>query len=472
MPPPAARPDLRVASARGRWVLFTTIVGSGMGFLDATVVNVALRRIGLDLGAGTGGLQWILNGYLLSLAALILLGGSLGDRFGRRRLYLVGVAWFTLASVLCGLAPDVRTLVAARVLQGVGAALLTPGSLAILQASFHPDDRARAIGLWSAFGGLSSLVGPLLGGWLVDAASWRWIFLLNVPLAAVVLVAGRRHLPETSDDQASGHLDVTGAVLGALALAGVTEALVEAPSRGWTAPLPVASALVGVGAAVGFVVAERRQREPMLPLGLFSSRQFRAANLTTLALYAALGGQLFLLAVHLQTSLGYSPLESGTALIPVTLCMLTLSGRAGALAQRIGPRLPMTVGPVVVAAGLVLMTRIRPGTHYAATVLPAALVFGLGLACTVAPLTAAVLAAVEDRHVGVASGVNNAVARAAQLLAVAVLPAVAGITGAGYRDPDTLARGFRRAALVTAALSLAAALASWRGISATPRERS
>ena len=467
-----SRPDLRVRSARGRWVLFTTVAGSGMGFLDATVVNVALRRIGVDLGAGTAGLQWILNGYLLALAALILLGGSLGDRFGRRRVYLIGVGWFTVASALCGVAPNVTALIAARVVQGVGAALLTPGSLAILQASFHPDDRARAIGLWSAFGGLATLAGPLLGGWLVDAASWRWIFLLNVPLAAVVLVAGRRHLPETADESASGPLDVAGAVLGALALAGVTEALVAAPSQGWTAPLPLASAAIGVAAAAGFVTAERSRPHAMLPLGLFSSRQFRAANLTTLALYAALGGQLFLLAVYLQTSLGYSPLESGTAMIPVTLCMLLGSGRAGALAQRIGPRVPMTVGPAIVAAGLVLMTRIRPGTHYAATVLPAALVFGVGLACTVAPLTAAVLAAVEDRHAGVASGVNNAVARAAQLLAVAVLPAVAGIAGAGYRDPALLARGFRRAALVTASLSLAAALASWRGISGKPRSPS
>ncbi len=445
-------------------MVFTTSLGAGIGFLDATVVNVALRPIGVDLGASTSGLQWILDGYLLSLAALILVGGSLGDRFGRRRTYLAGVAWFTVASALCGLAPSVGTLVAARVLQGVGAALLTPGSLAILQSSFHPDDRARAIGLWSGFTGIASLAGPLVGGWLVDAASWRWIFFLNVPLAVVVVAVGRRVLPETSDPSASRRVDVAGALLGAMALAGITGALVEGPSRGWGDALVVFGAVTGVAAAVGFVTVESRRADPMLPLGLFSSRRFRAANLTTLVLYAALGGQFFLLAVHLQTSLGYSPLEAGLAMVPVTVCMLLLSGRAGAWAQRAGARLPMTVGPIVVACGLLLMIRIRPGTTYVATVLPAAVVFGLGLACTVAPLTAAVLGAVDDRHAGVASGVNNAVARAAQLLAVAVLPAVAGITGDGYNDPGILTNGFRRVALVTATLSLLAAVVSWRGV--------
>ena len=461
------------ATVRGRWVLVAMILGSGIAGLDATVVNVALPAIGRDFDAAVAGLQWTLNGYLLTLASLILLGGSLGDHLGRRRVFLVGVVWFAVASLLCGVAPNTEALVAARALQGVGGALLTPGSLAILQASFAPEDRARAIGAWSAFAGIATALGPFVGGYLVDAVSWRWIFLLNLPLAAVVVVLSVRHVPETRDPTAPPGIDVAGATLGALALGGVTYFLIEVPERGASGPILLAG-ILGVAGAIGFVATERRSRHPLLPLDIFASRQFTGANVTTFSVYAALGGMFFLLGTYLQTALGYSPVEAGVALFPVTVLMLLLSERAGALATRIGPRRPMTFGPLVVAVALLLMARIEPGTSYVTTVLPAAVVFGLGLSLTVAPLTATVLAAADVRHSGVASGVNNAVARAAQLLAVAVLPAAAGITGDDYRDPATFADGFRTAAIITATLSVLGGLTSWLAISddvlATPEE--
>lgn len=450
---------VRYATPTGRWVLGATVLGSAVVGLDATVVNVALRTIGDDLDAGTAGLQAIITGYLVPLAALILLGGALGDRFGRRRVFVVGVIWFVGASVLCAVAPDVTTLVAARALQGVGGALLTPGSLAIIQGSFHPDDRGRAIGLWAAFAGVATAIGPLVGGYLVDAASWRWIFLVNVPVGVAVVGVTVRHVPERRVTGNEGDMDYLGAALASAGLGGVTYALLAGATD-----LTATVLLVGVCGALalaGFVAAEARRRDPMLPLDIFRSRQFTSANVVTLAMYAGLGGMLFLLATYLQSSLEYSPTESGLALLPVTLLMLTLSARAGALAQRIGPRLPMTIGPLVVGGGLALMSRIQPGTSYLDTVLPAAVVFGLGLALTVAPLTATVLAAVEDRHAGVASGVNNAVARTAQLLAVAVFPLVAGLTGSDYNDPARFADGFPTAAFLAAGLAAGAGLLAW-----------
>jgi MFS family permease len=314
-------------------------------------------------------------------------------------------------------------------------------------------------------GGVATAVGPLLGGYLVEQGSWRWVFLLNLPLAVAVVVVTRRHVPESVDPTATGEVDASGGLLGALGLGGLTYALIEAPGRGATSPVVVTAAVVGLVALIGFGAAERRGRHPMLPLDIFSNRQFSGANFMTLAMYAALGGMIFLLATYLQTSLGYSPIESGLALMPVTILMLALSAGAGALATRIGPRIPMTVGPLVVGAGLALMARIQPGAGYVATVLPAAFVFGLGLALTVAPLTATVLAAAEERYAGVASGVNNAVARVAQLLAVAGLPVVAGITGDDFTDPVAFASGFQAAAFVTAGLAAVAAAVSWLTIS-------
>jgi EmrB/QacA subfamily drug resistance transporter len=448
---PVVEQRVRFGQPAGRWVLLATVLGSGMAMLDATVVNVALRRIGTDLDADLGGLQWTLNGYTLTLAAFILLGGSLADRFGRRRLFVVGTAWFAIASALCGLAPNIEVLVAARALQGIGGALLTPGSLAIISAAFEPADRAKAIGAWSGLGGIAGALGPFLGGWLIDLWSWRLVFLVNLPVAAAVIAVALKHVPESRDASASHRLDVAGAVLGALGLAGLTYASIAAGRDGVSAAT-VTTGAVGVLALAGFIVVERRSSHPMLPPGVFASRQFTAANLVTFAAYAALGAVFFLLVLDLQVVAGFSALAAGAALLPVTLIMLTLSARSGALAQRIGPRLQMTVGPLVSAAGLLLTLRIDAGSTYLRDVLPAVVLFGLGLATLVAPLTATVLAAAPPEHAGVASGVNNAVARAAGLLAVALIPTLAGLSGADYESPTAYRDGYRAAIVIAAGL--------------------
>ncbi|MGI5350771.1 DHA2 family efflux MFS transporter permease subunit [Streptomyces sp. CA-250714] len=455
-------------STTGRWVLLATVLGSAMGFLDATVVNVALPAIGRDVGADVSELQWVLDGYLLTLAALILLGGSLADRYGRRRVFILGVVCFMIPSVLCAVAPNAEILILARALQGVGAALLTPGSLAIIQATYRSADRPAAIGAWSALTGVASALGPIVGGYLIDAFSWRWIFLLNVPIGLFVIAATARRVPESRDPAATGRLDVRGAVLATVGLAGITYALIEGPrgeSPGW---LTAAALVLGTVALVGFAQTERRAASPMLPPGVFTARQFLSANAVTFVVYAALGGVFFLLVVFLQTSLGYTPLYAGAASLPVTLLLLALSSRAGALAQRIGPRIPLTVGPLLLAAGMLLMLRIEVGEGgmgaYAASVLPAVLVFGLGLATTVAPVTATALAAAPSEHSGVASGVNNAVSRVAQLAAVAALPVLAGIGGSDFADPRAFADGFRSAMLITAGLALVGAVLAFTTI--------
>ena len=462
--PTAPEAALHYGTAAGWWVVAATVLGSGMAFLDGTVVNVALPAIAEDLDTGLSGLQWVLDAYLVTLSALLLLGGSLGDLYGRRRVYVVGLVAFTAASLLCGLAPGLGWLVAARALQGGGAALLVPGSLAIIAASFRPDDRSRAVGAWSGLAGVSSAVGPFLGGWLIDAVSWRFVFLVNLPLAAVTVAIAHRHVPESRDPQAPRRPDLAGAATGSLGLAGLTFALIEG-ANGF-GPGEAVAAVVGVAGLVGFVALEARRRHPMLPLGIFRNRQFGGANLTTFAVYAGLGGATFLLVLQLQVGLGYSALEAGASLLPVTVLMLVLSPRAGQLAQRVGPRLPMSAGPVLVAAGLLLFTRIDPGQSYIGAVLPAVAVFGLGLALTVAPLTAAVLAAVEEHHVGVGSGVNNAVARLGGLVAVAVLPGLAGVDLTVGGD---FSGGFARAMVICAAVCVAGGAAAFLTVrSSTP----
>src|SRR4051794_12897198 len=443
-------PQLRYASPVGRWVLLATVLGSGMAGLDATVVGIALPAIGRDFDVDVAGLQWIVNAYTLTLAGLLLLGGTLGDRYGRRRVFVVGTVWFAVASLLCGVAPDATTLILARALQGVGAALLTPGSLAILQASFVEHDRPRAIGAWSGFGGVATAVGPFLGGWLISLVSWRLVFFLNLPLAVAVVLIASRHVPESRAPAGTGRLDLTGGFMVTVGLAGLTYGLIEGADRGWTSPGVLTALVAGVVLLVGFVLVEARTANPMLPLEVFSSRQFSATNAVTFVVYGALGGVLFLLPVVLQEVAGYSPALAGTSLLPVTAIMLVLSSRSGALAARIGPRLQLSVGPVVVAAGLALLARIDSGGNYVTELLPAVVVFGLGLAVTVAPLTATALSAAPVEHAGVASAVNNDVARTAGLIAVAVLPAAAGITGDTYLDPEALASGFRVAALLAA----------------------
>lgn len=441
---------LRWGTAASRWVLVATVGGSTLALVDATSVNVALPTIAADLGASVAGLQWIVNGYALALAALILLAGSLADRFGRRRIFLVGVTWFGVASLLCALAPTTGTLVAARVLQGIGGALLTPGSLAIIQASFAPGDRARAIGAWSGLGAVAGAVGPLVGGWLIAAVGWRAIFWTNLPVVVLVLWVTARHVPESHAGDRGRRFDVPGAATATAGLAAVTWALI-AGGAGADPQLVWSIGGLGLVSLAAFLFVQARSRAPMLPLSLFRSRQFTGANLVTFVVYGGMGLVFFLLMVQLQTVLGLSALAAGAALLPVTVLMALLSARAGALAERIGPRLPMTVGPLVMAAGLVWLSRLGPGSDVVRDVLPAVTVFAVGLTALVAPLTATVLAAAGEGRSGTASGINNAVARTASLLAVAAVPGLVGLGGADALDAASFSRGFSAAMLVAAA---------------------
>jgi EmrB/QacA subfamily drug resistance transporter len=403
-------------------------------------------------------MQWVVDGYTLPLAGLLLLGGALGDVHGRRKLFVIGTVWFALASLACGLAPNVDFLIAARALQGVGAALLTPGSLAIIQASFAPDDRSKAIGAWSGLGGAATAIGPFLGGWLIDAVSWRLVFFINLPVAAAVVVIAARHVPESRAPGPRQPLDAAGAATISLALAGLTYGLIAASADGWASPTVLISLLVGAGLLVAFCVIELRSSHPMLPLTIFRTRQFSSANAVTFVVYGALGGALFLVPVVLQVVSGYSALEAGTAMLPLTAIMLAFSARSAALSARIGPRLQMTVGPIMIGLGMVLFTRVPGDGNYLTQVLPAVIVLGLGLACNVAPLTATALSAAPAEHSGIASAVNNDVARTASLIAVAVLPALAGITGDVYQNPAALTSGFHTAVIIAGVAAAAGGL--------------
>lgn len=457
----AGGPGLTLTSTAGRWALFATILGGSMAILDGTVINVALPRIGEQLGAGLTGLQWTVNAYTLTLSGLLLLGGSLGDRMGRRRIFVIGVIWFAVASAGCAAAPSATFLIAMRAFQGIGAALLTPGSLAILEASFRKEDRAAAIGSWAGLTGIAAAIGPLLGGALVGIAPWGWrlVFLINLPLAAAVVWTTVRHVPETRDEQAAGKLDIPGAVLAALGLAGLTYGLTEGPNQGWTIAL-IISVVLGVALLIGFVLNEAKRPNPLMPLELFRSRQFSGTNGVTFAVYGALSGAFFLLPVMLQQVPKLSPLEAGSALLPVPIVMLVLSPVMGKVATRIGPRIPMTIGPLVCAGALVLFGSLGLDSTLV-DALWRVTIFALGLSITVAPLTATALASAPNRQAGVASAINNAVARTAGLLVVAVLPALAGMTTAVYDNPVELDAAFGTAVLIAAVLCAGGGVLAW-----------
>ncbi|MFZ6004589.1 MAG: DHA2 family efflux MFS transporter permease subunit [Actinomycetota bacterium] len=460
--------ELVLRSTRGRIILAASVGASAMASLDATVVNVALPHIGGDLDADVTGLQWVLTGYLLGLSSFILLAGALGDRLGRRRIFVIGTAWFAGASLVCGLAPSVEVLVATRILQGVGGALLTPGSLAILQASFREADRAVAVGAWSALGGVAGAIGPFLGGTLVDGPGWRWVFLVNVPISVLVVLCAATAIPESRDEHATGKLDSRGVALSVVGLAAGTWALTEAGARGWDDTGVVAALIVGALTMAGFVAHLRRAANPLVPPQLFRNRTFTVVNLGTLLLYAGIGLTFFLVAYELQVAAGWSALDAGLALLPTTVLMLLLSARSGGLAQRIGPRLQLTVGPIITGAGVLLLTRIDAETTWVTDVLPGSLVLGIGLVTFVAPLTATVMASTDPGHVSTGSGVNNAVARGAGLAGLAVIPVIAALPTASGADEITDA--VRTALVIAAALAAAAGVVMSIGLA--PRVRS
>jgi EmrB/QacA subfamily drug resistance transporter len=451
---------LELKSRRGRLTLFTVILGSGIAMLDGTVVNIAAKTIGHDLHAGLVSVQWILNGYLFSLAALILVGSSLGDRHGRRRMYLLGIGCFGASSVLCAFAQTPGQLIAFRVLQGIAGALLTPGALALIQGSFRPEDRPAAIGSWAGYAGIAAAIGPFIGGFLVENASWRWIFAINVPLCLTVLWLGSQ-IPESRDEEEKAPFDVPGAVVGTIALGLLTYLLTS-----WR-DLPPAVILVAAAADVAllavFVLLERRPGA-MAPAELFASRVFTAANVMTFLTYGALGVVLFLLILQLQVSAGYTPLEAGVSTLPITVCMLLFSSRAATVASRIGPRIPMSVGPMICACGVLLMSFIGRDTSYVVDVFPGITLFAIGLTTLVSPLTTAVLAAAPDHHAGVASGINNALARTGSLLAVAAFPALVGLSGTDYQESGALTNGFRHGLWLCAGLLIVGGLVSWFGL--------
>jgi EmrB/QacA subfamily drug resistance transporter len=452
--PPVTKEETRLSSAAGRWILAASVLGSGAVFLEGSVVAVAVPAIGRDLGLGIAGLQWVMNGFLLTLSALMLFGGALGDRGSRAHVFGVGLVGFTVSSVGCALAPNIAVLVVARLIQGTAGALVVPNSLALLETTFRGEARGVAIGRWAAWSSVSTALGPLVGGWLVDIGSWRLVFYSVVPFALAAAWIAFRHAGavEKSGKRQVPSLDYAGAVLATLGLGGIVGALIAGPESGFTS-IPVMIGLVGGTVLLGgFLAVENRAAAPLLPLDVFRTREFVGANLNTLLVYAALSGLFFLLMLQLQNGLGYSALGAGASLLPVNVLMLVLSPWSGHLAERIGPRVPMAVGSLIAGAGMLLFIRVQPGAAYLGAVMPALLVFGIGLGLLVAPLTTAALRSLGEQRAGIASGVNNAVARLAGLLATAAIPAAAGLGGAHQLKGATLSAGFSRAMVICAVL--------------------
>jgi len=448
------RSDKAVDSSAGRWILAASILGSGAVFLEGSVVSVAIPAIGRDLGLGMAGLQWVMNGYLLTLSALMLFGGALGDRGSRPRVFALGLIGFAASSVGCGLAPNIVLLIAARVIQGIAGALVVPNSLALLETTFHGEARGIAIGKWSAWSAVSTALGPLAGGWLVDAASWRFVFFSVVPFALAAAWIAFRHASAADKTRMreTSSLDYAGGVLATLGLAGVVGALITGPDAGFTSPVVLALLIAGLLLLGGFVFVESRARTPLLPLDVFGHREFVAANLNTLFVYASLNGLFFLLMLQLQNGLGYSALVAGASLLPVNGLLLLISPRSGHLAERIGARVPMAAGSLIAAIGMLLFTRVKPGASYYTTLLPALIVFGIGLGLLVAPLTTVALRSLGEKRAGIASGVNNATARLAGLLATAAIPVAAGLGGSRRPTGAALASAFTRAMVISSVL--------------------
>jgi len=450
---------------RQRLTLLAAILGSGVAAIDGSIVNVALPAIERDLGGGLTGQQWVSNAYLLALASLILLGGSLGDIYGERRVFAIGIAAFGVLSLACAVAPTIETLIAARALQGAAGALVTPSSLAIIVGAFAPKERGAAIGSWTAWGGIAAIVGPLAGGWIVDQVSWRWIFALNVPLVIVTLVLILAAVPP-APVRSGRHVDIVGASLCALGLGGIVFGLIEQPHYGWGSPVIYVPLSAGLVLFAAFILYERRAREPMLELELFTHRNFAVGNVETFTMYAGVGILFFFLVIFLQQVAGYTALESGLATLPVTVVVFLLSRRFGALADRHGPRLFMGGGPLVAAAGILVLLRAGLHTSYLTDVLPAMLVFALGLAMTVAPLTATVLADADEGDAGIASAINNAVARVASLIGVSLLGVVVAKTLVGdtFAANEESVRAFHQVVGICAALVAAGGVVGALGI--------
>lgn len=461
---PGAARRLTLAGSAGRWLLVATVLGSGMALLDTTMVIVALPAIGRTLGGGLSTQQWVLDAYLITLAGFVLLGGALGEVVGHGRVFLAGAVAFGVTSAVCGVAPTSAVLIVARLFQGAAASLLVPGALALVSTSFSGEERGRAIGAWSGISGLATVIGPLLGGLLVDHAGWRWVFLVNIPLAAAAVAAAIHHLPlrELRSTALGEHLDLGGALAAAAGLGLLVCGLIEARNLG--TPLTAGAVVLGLALLVAFAVIESRRERPLLPLSLFAIRGFAVANLTTLLVYGALSSALFLVVLELQQVTGYSALASGAAIFPITLLLFLLSPRLGGLVSRMGSRRLITLGPVVAALGLVLFLRVSASASYLTVVLPAAVVFGIGLALTAAPLTTTILGAVPSTRAGIASGVNNAVTRVAGLLAVAAVPLAAGLASAADGAGSGFTSGFHHAMLISAVLCLLGAVVSFVGL--------